>query len=264
VYLRGCIIPALVVVACMSASGAYVTDFTSPTVSSDFQYAQIGQQGTDGAGAHNFILWDDANGYVRLSSRYYQPVSRILIRGGDADNGVMNAAGDATFVSMTYRYFNGDTFNAFAQVALHAAKSSGANNYPVYWAQVRTNTFTIWRQQVFDSSLTAVATYNLPTTLSAGSFELRLSGQNTGGSTMQLQSTFYQDGNLIASLSYTDAAGFLSGYAGFAGGDGFNTANIRGIEILNFSAGNVIPEPSSAILMILGVAVLRRIWRSRR
>ncbi|MBU0677741.1 MAG: PEP-CTERM sorting domain-containing protein [Verrucomicrobia bacterium] len=245
----------IVVFSAISASADYITTF-STGASNDFQFAAIGQHGTSGAGGNNIITWN--SGSVRLESRYEQPVSRLLVAGDNGsglDDGKFNLSYADITASLWFDYYSGDSDTAFVEVALNANGLPTANNYPVYYAQVETNRFTLFRHQAYNS-VTVVDSFNLASTVSGANLQLILSASDAGGGAVDLTAEFLQNGSSIASLSYSDPGGYLSGYAGFAGGDARNTGTLYGIDATSFSVGSVVPEPHSLVLLTLGLSVI--------
>jgi len=247
----------------VSVHADFITSFPVGA-SNNFQYAQIGTHGADGFGAHNSIAWDD--GFVRLQSRYLQPVSRALIAGDNGsglNNGVFSLANGDIQVRLAYNYFAGNSDTAMAEVALHMLNSSGANNYPVYYVRISTNTLQVFRHQAF-SDFAVVATTNLALTVSGSNVELIFTAASAGGSVVDLNAYLVQDNAVITSVAYTDLNGYQSGYAGFAGGDARNTATFYGIDATGFYVGTplAIPEPSSILLIGFGLLALaaKRFW----
>lgn len=236
-----------------TACSAVVVTFDTPAAENSFQYAKIGQAGTTGEGPHNFIDWE--NGFVRLSSRYNQPVSRFLVVGGDANDGYFNNAQTTVKSEINFTYYNGNSYDNFVQVALNSENLSTVNNYPIYYARVAGNEFELYRHQGYDN-YSVVDSYTLPSTLSGGQYVLSLTGVNVSGGTLDLVAEFYKDDALVASLNYEDANGFLNGYTGFGGGDAFNTGTIRGVEITQFEGGSPIPEPGALSLILLGAGAI--------
>lgn len=106
------------------------------------------------------------------------------------------------------------------------------------------------------NNLAVVATETLASTVSGSNLQLKLGAVDAGGGAIGLTAEFLQDGATISSLSYTDPAGYMSGYVGFAGGDAFNTGTSYGITVNDFSVGSVIPEPTSLALIGLGAVLV--------
>lgn len=258
-------ITALLLIGSVSLCHADFITLFPVSASNDFQHAQIGTHGRNGTETHNNIEWN--TGYVRLDSRYFQPVSRILISGDNGsglDDGVFSLANDDIQVRLSYDYYAGDSDSALAEVALNMPNNSGNNNYPVYFARVSTNALQLYRQSDF-SVIDMVAMSTLDTTASGNNMELILTATDAGGDAVDLSVHLLQNGSVISSTTYNDADGYQSGYAGFAGGDARSTGTFYGIDATEFYVGTplAIPEPSALVLLGLGTVLLTG-YRRRR
>lgn len=232
---------ALTLLGIGSTQAAYVADFSSASTSNDFQYASIGQVGVSGTvDVYRVIQWDTANKWLRLYSKYDSMVSRVLIKSDDGSGLNDGKYTGTVYASIAYNYNNGGTTtNAGVAVAVALKNNSGVNNYPSYYARVRLNKFDLVRHNSYDSTITTSS--NLPVIYSGNDFRLELRATQVGGMNVDLVATLSQSNSKIAELKYSDTSGYLSGYVGFMGGDGTNTASFRGIDVTNFVV-NVEPQ----------------------
>jgi hypothetical protein len=237
--------------------------FDDPSASDSFTHADIGQHGTDGLGSHNFISWNVGN--VSMTSKYNQPVSQVVVVGGEDDAGywdLTNLSGPLGVVTK-YDYVSGsNTYDAFAEIALvknDGIGEAGFNNYPAYYARVALDKFELYRHQAYDT-FTIVDSLDLASTYSGTDFSLSFSLEHTGGTEVIVGATFAQNGISLGSLSYTDPAGYTTGYLAISGGDSQNTGTIYGVEFTFFG----VPEPSALVLMLCGGVLIRFFWRNRR
>jgi hypothetical protein len=230
---------------------AYVTSFPSAATSNDFSRAQIGQTGNEPSST---VTWQ--TGSAILEARYSQHTSLALIK-GDSGSGLNNGVFSNSTAILSFDFYNGaSTDTGWVEIGINMANSTGANNFPSYYARVVTNHFFLFRHHAYND-FSIVDSETLGSTASGTNFALIISAENTGGTSVGLSAALKQNGSTLADLSYTDAAGYLSGYAGFSGGQGEpNTSTFMGIEATEFSVAQ-IPEPGSIGLLFVAAGLLR-------
>lgn len=224
---------AVLTLSAVFAHADYTTAFPSGA-DADFQWAAIGQHGTEGAGGNNEITWNE--GSVILMSKYFQPVSRMLIKGDNgsgADDGRFSVSDGELEASLSFDYFAGDSDSAMVEVALNASGLKTANNYPAYYARVSENAITITRHEGYGKS-SVVATEKLATKVSGSNLILKFKVADVDGN-INLSAELHQNGVSVASVSGSDSDGFKSGYAGFGGGDARNSGTKYGIMATGFT-----------------------------
>lgn len=226
----------------LSAQADYTANLFSGTAANDFQFAAFAQHGVAGGDGNSWITWNGSAGAVSLSGRYQRVVTRFLIKSDDGSGLNDGAYTGSVFASISYNYSSGsNTSNSVAEVALAAKQLNAANNYPLYFAQVSTNRLNLFRWNAYNS-YSIVASATLPQTLFGRYFTLQLRSSHAGSSQVNLAASLRQYDAEIASVSYSDAAGYRKGYIGFGAGENLNSGSIREINVSDFRV-NTEPSP---------------------
>ncbi len=227
----------IIVSAAPSGGADYRTDFTSD-ISSDFAYAQIGNFGSN-IGPHVTADWSGGN--LAILTRYNLQHTLALITSEDGDgvndNNDGYYTGDVT-AELSWQYTDGDSSNVRTALSVRQSGSSGANNYPVYYALVENDTLTIYKRTGY-SVQTALATQSFGTVGGSSTYTLQLSAVDAGNN-VELSATLLQDGQVVASANATDTSNVIqAGYIGF--GIGSSDTIWRGGKITGFAV-----NPTSA------------------
>ena len=247
----------------------YAANLGSSGILNDFRYAAVGSWGSV---PQMQINWTYTNNAIRLGGRFQNVGGRYLNLSDDGNGANDGRYRTNVFVSMTFRYYSGDSkiptsSNTMVCLGLRSQTNINFRNTPTYRAAITSNVFVIHKEFSWSATNLVLASYILPDYIGTTANVYRLAfsveeqGTNTFGEILNLRASLYENGSLVQTLQCQDVptnsalgnAGSTpkEGYIGIGAGQLWTNTNDsawRGVEISEFV---VKSDPELARLSLL-------------